>query len=189
MKPTSFSVLNLRGSIRYHMAQSAGFLSQDNRTDMGIPVFWVSSNSDPQWNFEIWFDQFLLAVTVKENVDPEVLLEEPGAILEEPLPQPETPGNNEDAQAVLEREARDRLAGERVLLENEERVARGPKVGHNLFYHEVGKRLTFRLFLASGTEGKKKFVQKNPHTEISKLGFREIVRLAKISFEKTKSIP
>ena len=50
-------------------------------------------------------------------------------------------------------------------------------MGHNLFYHEVGKRLTSRLFLALGTEGKKKFVQKNPHTEISK-----------ISFEKTKSI-
>ena len=61
-------------------------------------------------------------------------------------------------------------------------------MGHNLFYHGVGKRLTSRLFLALGTEGKKKFVQKNPHTEISKLGFREIVRLAKISFEKTKSI-
>ena len=59
------------------MAQPAEFLSQDNRTDMGISVFWISSNSDPPWNFEIWLDQFLLAVTVKGNVDPEVLLEEP----------------------------------------------------------------------------------------------------------------
>ena len=41
-------------------------------------------------------------------MDPEVLLEEPKAVLEEPLPSPETPGNNEDAQAVTEREARDR---------------------------------------------------------------------------------
>ena len=39
-----------------------------------------------------------------------------------------------------------------------------------------------------GAEGKKKFIQKNPHTDVSKLGFREIVRLAKISFEKTKCI-
>ena len=39
-----------------------------------------------------------------------------------------------------------------------------------------------------GAEGKKNFIQKNPHTEISKLGFRDIVRLAKISFEKTKCI-
>ena len=37
-----------------------------------------------------------------------------------------------------------------------------------------------------GAEGKKKFIQKNPHTEKSKLGFLEIVRLAKISLEKTK---
>ena len=96
-------------------------------------------------------------------MDPEVLLEEPRAVMEEPLPRPETPGTNEDAQAVTEREARDKLARDKVILENEERVARGPKVGHNVFYHEVGKRLTSRLFLALGTEGKK-FVQKT-HTQ------------------------
>ena len=101
-----------------------------------------------------------IAVTIKENVDPEVLIEEPKAVMEEPLPRPETPGTNEDAQAVTEREARDKLARDKVILENEERVARGPKVGHNVFYREVGKRLKSRLFLALGTEDKKKFVQK-----------------------------
>ena len=120
-------------------------------------------------------------------MDPEVLLEEPRAVMEEPLPRPETPGTNEDAQAVTEREARDKLARDKVILENEERVARGPKVGHNVFYHEVGKRLTSRLFLALGTEGKK-ICTKNPHTEISKPEFREMVRLTKTSFEKTRSI-
>ena len=39
-----------------------------------------------------------------------------------------------------------------------------------------------------GAEGKKMFIQKNPHTEISKFGFREIVRLVKISFVETKCI-
>ena len=34
----------------------------------------------------------------------------------------------------------------------------------------------------------KRFVQKNPHTEVSKLQFREMIALAKDSFEKTKSI-
>ena len=116
------------------------------------------------------------------------MLEEPKIVLEEPLPVPEPPVPNEDAPAVAEREARNRLARDRVVLENEERVLRGPKVGHNVFYHEVGKRLTSRLFLALGAEGKKKFIQKNPHTEISKLNFWDIVRLAKISIEKTKSI-
>ena len=82
---------------------------------MRIPVFWISANSDPPWNFETWSDQFLIAVTVKENVDPEVLLEEPRAELEEPLPNPEPPRENEDAQAVAEREARNRLARDKVL--------------------------------------------------------------------------
>ena len=168
------------------MAQPAGFgfTAQDNRTNMEISVFWASANSNPPWNFETWFDQFLLAVTVKENVDPAVMLEEPKVVLEEPLPVPEPPVQNEDAPALAEREAQNRLARDRVVLENEERVMRGPKVGHNVFYNELGKRLTSRLFLALGAEGKKKFIQKNPHTEISKLGFQEIVRLAKISFEK-----
>ena len=57
-----------------------------------------------------------------------------------------------------------------------------------MFYNGVQKRLTFRLFLALGTEGKKKFVQKNPHAEVSKLEFREMVALAKASFEKTRNI-
>ena len=75
------------------MAQPAGsgFTAQYNRTDMGIPVFWASANSDPLWNFETWFDQFPLAVTVKENVDPEVMLEERKVVLEEPLPVAEPP--------------------------------------------------------------------------------------------------
>ena len=77
---------------------------------------------------------------------------------------------------------------DKVVLENEERRERGPKVGHNVLYKEVQKRLASRLILALGTEGKKSFVQKNPHTEFSKLEFREVVTLAKTSFEKTISI-
>ena len=72
------------------MAQPVGFFSQDNRTDMGIPVFWTSESSDPPRNFKIWYDQFLLAVTVKENVNPEVLLGDPKAVVREPMPRPET---------------------------------------------------------------------------------------------------
>ena len=73
-------------------------------------------------------------------------------------------------------------------MENEERRARGPKVGHNVYYNEVQKRVASRLFLALGTEEKKKFVQKNPHVEVSKLEFREMVALAKVSFDKTQSV-
>ena len=96
------------------MAQPAGFLSQDNRTDMGIPVFWITANSDPPWNFKIWLDQFFLAVTKKESVNPEKLLEEPKEVLLEPLPRPETPREHENAQAITEREARDQLARDKI---------------------------------------------------------------------------
>ena len=82
------------------MAQPAGFMSQDQRTDMGIPVFWTTANSDPPWNFKIWLDQFLLAVTVEESMKPELLLEEPKKILLEPLPGPETQREQENARAI-----------------------------------------------------------------------------------------
>ena len=154
-------------------------MSQDNRADMGIPVFWTTANSDPPWNFKIWLDQFLLAVTVKESVNPELLLEEPREVLLEP---------RLETKPSVGAEARDKLARDRVLLENEERRARGPKVCHNVYYNEVQKRVASRLFLALRTEGKKKIVQKNPHTEVSKLEFREMVALAKVSFDKAQSV-
>ena len=56
------------------MGQPAGFAAQDNRIDMGTPVFWPSANLDPPWQLKIWFEQFLMTVTVKENVHQEVLL-------------------------------------------------------------------------------------------------------------------
>ena len=57
------------------MAQPVGFLAKDERADMGIPVFCTTANSDPPGSFKIWFDQFLMAVTVKEKVNPETFLE------------------------------------------------------------------------------------------------------------------
>ena len=69
------------------------------------------------------------------------------------------------------------------MLENEERRTRGPTVGHKVYYNEVQKKLVSRLFLSLGTEGKKKFLQKNPHAEISKLSFKEITELASVSFQ------
>ena len=170
------------------MAQPAGFAAQDNWTDMGIPVFWASANLEPPWQIKIWFEQFLMAVTVKENVNPEIILEEPKDILEEPPPRPETPREGENEDATAARSLRDKLARDRVLLENEERRTRGPRVGHNVFYNEVQKKLVSRLFLSLGTEGKKQFLQKNPHVKISKMSFREITELAEVSFQKVKCV-
>ena len=50
-----------------------------------------------------------MAVTVKENVNPEVILEGPKPVLEEPEPLPETPRDGEKAAATAAREARHRL--------------------------------------------------------------------------------
>ena len=98
-------------------------------------------------------------------MNPEVSLEDPKEVIKEPLPRPETPRIGEDAQVIAEREARDKLLRDKVILENEKRYARGPKVRHTVFHHEIEKRLTSRLFLALGTEEKKRFVQKYLHTE------------------------
>ena len=119
------------------MAQPAGFAAQDNRTDMGIPVIRASANLDPPMQFKIWFEPFLMTVTVKENVNPEVMLEEPKDMLEESPPRPETPREGETEAAMTARNLRDKLARDRVMLENEERRTRGIKVGHNVVHNEV----------------------------------------------------
>ena len=113
-----------RYRIGYHIAQPAGFAAQDNPTDMGIPVFWASANLDPPRQFKIWFEQFLMALTVEENVNPEVMLEDPKDILEEPPPRPETPRDIEDEAAMTTRNLRDKQARDRIMLENEERNTR-----------------------------------------------------------------
>ena len=74
-------------------------------------------------------------------MNPELLLEESKEVLLEPLPRPETPREHESAQAIAEREARNQLARDEILLENDERRARGPKIGHNVYYNEVQKRV------------------------------------------------
>ena len=170
------------------MAQPAGFSAQDSRTDMGIPVFWASANLDPPCQFKIWLEQFLMAVTVKENVNPEVMLEDPKDILEEPPSRPETPRAGEDETAITARNLRDKLARDQVMLENEEKRTRGPRGGHNVYYNEVQKKLVSRLFLSLGTEVRKRFQQKNPHAEISEMLFKEITNLASTSFQNVKYV-
>ena len=92
---------------------------------------------------------------MKENMSPELLLEDPKAVVEEPLPRPETV-----AQAIADRKARDKSLRDKVVLENEERRDRGPKVGHNVFYNEIQKRIASRKFLFLDTEGKKSLSRK-----------------------------
>ena len=82
------------------------------------------------------------------------------------------------------RELKDKIAKDKVVLGNEEKRTRGPKVGHNIYYTDVQNKLVSRLFLFLGIEGKKKFLQKNSHAEVSKTSFKEMVELAADSFQK-----
>ena len=116
------------------------------------------------------------------------MLEDPKDILEEPAPRQETPQEGEDEAATTARNLREKLARDRVMLENVERRTRSLSVGHNVFYNEVQKKFVSRLFLSLGFEGKKKCLQKNPHVEISKMSFKEITELASVSFQKFKCV-
>ena len=98
---------------------------------------------------------------MKEKVNQEILLEDATPVLEQPIPRPETLQTNKAAQSVTDREAKDKLAQDRILLENEETRERGRKVGHNVFfYNEVQKRL---IFLVLDTEGKENVLSRKIH--------------------------
>ena len=67
-------------------------------------------NLDPPWQFGMSLEQFLMAVAVKENVSPEVMLEDPKDLLEKPPPRPETPREVEDEAATTARNLKNKLA-------------------------------------------------------------------------------
>ena len=58
--------------------------------------------------------------------------DDPKDILEEPPPRPETPREEEIEAATTAKNLGDKLARERVMLENEERRTRRPSVEHNV---------------------------------------------------------
>ena len=140
------------------MVQPAVFSAQDNRTNMGLQVSWASASLDSPLQFTFWLERFLMAVTMKENFNPEIMLEDQKDIREKPPPRLETPRNGEDANPKAARYLRDISTRDRVVLENEERSARAPGVVNNIYYNEVQKKLVSRLFLSLKTEGKKRFL-------------------------------
>ena len=72
-------------------------------------------------------------MTLKENGNAEILLEDQKPVLEEPVSSPETPRANEDAQTGTDWEARDKMARDRVLLKNEEKKGKRQKFGHFVY--------------------------------------------------------
>ena len=129
-----------------------------------------------------------MAVTVKESFNAEIIREDPKVIQEKPPLRPETPRDGEDATEIAARDLKDKLARGRVVLENEERRARGPRICHKNHYNEVQKKLVSRKVLFLGTEGKQRFLLKNPHAEVSKISIKAIIELASDSFRKVKCL-
>ena len=74
-----------------------------------------------------------MAVAVKENVNPDVMLEDPEEIMEEPAPRSETPREGEDATARATRDLRDKLARDILTLENEKKKKHEDQ-GWSLFF-------------------------------------------------------
>ena len=130
----------------------------------------------------------MLAVTVKENVNPKIILEDPNEIIDELSSRPETPRTNEDAQAVADREARDRIARDKVILENhkEENAYLKTDTMCSTMRFRNGLRLVY-LWLEARM-GKKRNSCRKIDTRKNQIEFRETVNLAKVSFEKTKNI-
>ena len=85
------------------------------------------------------------------------MLEYPKEKLDEPPPRPETPRDVQNTTARTARDLRDKLVRDRVTLENEERRARGLRVGPNIYHHEVRNKLVFILFHSLGSERGSKY--------------------------------
>ena len=81
--------------------------------------------------------------------------------------------DGEDARAAEARRQRDQAAIRRINDLNIERKRKGPRISQNWFYHEAEARMKSRLFFALGNEGKRRFADFFPHTEISTIPFRE----------------
>ena len=104
------------------MAQPAGFSAQEKSTNMGIPVFWASANLHPPWHFKIWLEHFPIAVTFKENVNSEIMLEELEEILEEPPQDQKRQGSNCKSSQRSQRQISERQSDTRIRRENNTRT-------------------------------------------------------------------
>ena len=95
-----------------------------------------------------------MAVTVMENVSPELLLENPKEVLEELPSRSEFPREDENAGKTRQ------IVLDRVRQENEERRTRGLRFEHNIYYNEVQKIVKSRQSSFLETEDEALFVQK-----------------------------
>ena len=62
-----------------------------------------------------------MVVTIKENDNTELLLEDPKDVIEKPSTSPESPKTREDATALAARKLRTKLALDKCIQENDEK--------------------------------------------------------------------
>ena len=110
---------------------------------------------------------------MKDNINPHDLLVEPTEVIDEPPPRPESVVEGEDAGAANARRQRDQAAIRRITELNVEMRRKGPRISQNWFYHEAEARMKPRLFFGLGNEGRRRFADSFPHTDISNIHFRE----------------
>ena len=165
------------------MAQPAVPVNEDRTDLLGIPPFWAKPSINPPFLWESWIGQFFLAVGLKDNLNPQDVLTEPVEVIDEPPPKAETAGATETAAETDARLLRDQAAIRRVNDFNTERRRKGPRIGLNWFYHEAEARLKSRLFFALGNEGKRRFADSYPHTDISVTSFRDFHQACEVLFK------
>ena len=154
------------------MAQPAVPVNEDRDDLLGIPPFWAKTSVNSPFIWETWVRQFFLAVSLKDNVSPGEVLVAPTELVDEPhYPKPEAPGIDENAGDVANRTLRIAAANRRIDEYNQERRRKGPRIGHNLCYHEAEARLKSRLFFALGNEGKKRFLYSSTRVDLNKSSF------------------
>ena len=137
------------------MAQPVVPVNEDRTDLLGIPPFWARTSVNPPFIWETWVGQFLLAVSLKDNISPGELLVAPSELVAEPYPKPEAPSTDEKAADVANRNLRIAAANRRIDEYNQERSSKGPRIGHNWCYHEAEARLKSQLFFVLRIEEKK----------------------------------
>ena len=116
-----------------------------------------------------------LAVSFKENCDPNILLSDTAPVHDDPPPKPETIPNCESTTQADNRIARNEAAVRKTNEANEERRKKGLKISRNVCYHEADARIKSSFFFALGNEGKKRFLQQLAHTNLNSVNLLDQV--------------
>ena len=132
------------------MAQPAVSSSEDRTELLGVPSFWGKPPAEPPYPWEVWIGQFFLAVSLKENYDPNILLSDPATVHEDPPRKPEPIPSSETTEEADNRTARNEAAVRKTNEANEERRKKGTKISPNVYYHEADARIKSRLFFTLG---------------------------------------